>query len=399
MAERQHGDSGAYSIEAQRMIDACAAMVPTLRTRARDVERNRRIPQATIDELDRIGLWKVGVPSDFGGHEFDVREQNEIVATLARGCASTGWVVGIVFQSNWTASINAESAVQEVFAGGIGPRVNGVLAPNGLLTKVDDGYLLNGVWPFSSGSLHVEWASLGALTESPDGKGSVVLVLVPFREITVIDDWFVSGLSGTRSSTVTVSNVPVPAHRVLDLSTALLGRSPSWRTGSFYRTALFPYFATSLTSPAIGAARGALEVYLDEVVGRPVIGTHYNDRSRAPITHVRVAEASLLLDGAEMHANRAADDIIGHAETASPWTFRERARVRADAARSVNLALQAIETLFLASGGSVIRDGGFIQRAIRDVSAMSVHATLSADNVYELYGRVLTGNDPQTPLL
>ncbi len=43
-------------------------------------------------------------------------------------------------------------------------------------------------------------------------------VMIPHREVKVIDDWFVFGLRGTGSKSVAVDDVFVPSRRILGLA-------------------------------------------------------------------------------------------------------------------------------------------------------------------------------------
>ena len=49
---------------------------------------------------------------------------------------------------------------------------------------------------------------------------------VPSASIERKDDWFVNGLTGTGSSSVSVENLDVPAHRYLSLPGLIMGNSP-----------------------------------------------------------------------------------------------------------------------------------------------------------------------------
>ena len=64
----------------------------------------------------------------------------------------------------------------------------------------------------------------------------------------------------------------------------------------------------------------------------------------------------------------------------------------------MGLARQAVDTLFYASGASSIQAHVPIQRFQRDVQALANHAIMHTQTALELYGRVLCGLPPNTPI-
>src|SRR5262249_19849228 len=140
----------------------------------------------------------------------------------------------------------------------------------------DGGYVLNGSWSFASGCDHASWAYLGAFIMSPDAKPSSegAFFLLPIGDCEIVDNWFVSGLAGTGSKDIVVSDVFVPAHRVLLFSDARGGTAPGgkYHRSPLYRMPLLIHGASMLASTAVGAARGALDAYLEMTTGRRTRG-------------------------------------------------------------------------------------------------------------------------------
>lgn len=79
--------------------------------------------------------------------------------------------------------------------------------------------------------------------------------------------------------------------------------------------------------------------------------------------------------------------------------FTKRARVRVDCAHAVRQCLEAVEILYLASGGSGISELSPLQRAWRDVHAVNMHGLMNLQMNQEMYGRVVLGLKPNTPLI
>jgi alkylation response protein AidB-like acyl-CoA dehydrogenase len=60
------------------------------------------------------------------------------------------------------------------------------------------------------------------------------------------------------------------------------------------------------------------------------------------------------------------------------------------------LAKEAVDILAGASGGSSIYLDVPIQRFLRDIQAINLHALMHPNTNFELYGRVLCGLEPDT---
>src|SRR5438045_2163524 len=57
---------------AEEIIARTRAMIPTLRERAPQGERERRLPKDTIADMQAAGLFKVLQPRRWGGYELDI---------------------------------------------------------------------------------------------------------------------------------------------------------------------------------------------------------------------------------------------------------------------------------------------------------------------------------------
>ena len=72
---------------------AAEALVPVLHERADRAEELRRLPDETIADLHRTGLFRILQPGRVGGSELPFRSIVELVAVIGRGCGSTAWVL------------------------------------------------------------------------------------------------------------------------------------------------------------------------------------------------------------------------------------------------------------------------------------------------------------------
>src|SRR5262245_20201990 len=217
------------------LVERAAALMPMLLEQAPAAERARRVSDASFDALSNAGIFLMTAPKRYGGAEADFQTQCDVLANLARGCPSTSWVATILSAMSWLAGTFPDQAQEEIFADG-DPRISGVFSPTGTGTKKDGGLVVNGRWGFNTGRHGAKWTVLNAVV----GSGTDAMptcAIVPSRELTIVDDWYATGMSATGSNTIVAENVFVPAHRCMPLPDMLEARYPANR-----HNAANPYF-------------------------------------------------------------------------------------------------------------------------------------------------------------
>jgi len=107
-------------------------------------------------------------------------------------------------------------------------------------------------------------------------------------------------------------------------------------------------------------------------------------------------EDALKIDSAASHVQRATALLDGLHGAA--LTLQDRVRSRAHIGYATGLAREAVDLLFYASGASSIQSHVPMQRFQRDMQALANHAIMHSPTAVELYGRVLCGLEPNTPL-
>src|SRR5262249_9678758 len=85
------------------------------RERAQRTEADRRIAADMIERMRQAGLFRVMQPQVFGGFEYGFEVFGEIVATLAAGCGSTGWVYGLLASHQWLIACFSREAQEEIW--------------------------------------------------------------------------------------------------------------------------------------------------------------------------------------------------------------------------------------------------------------------------------------------
>ncbi|WP_232292003.1 acyl-CoA dehydrogenase family protein [Frankia sp. QA3] len=293
------------------------------------------------------------------------------------------------------ATLFPEDVQKEVFTSD-SVRVTGVFSPTGTLRPVEGGYRLDGSWRFNTGCRAADWNVTVAMLEGTD---EVLVAMVPANELTVLDDWDTSSASGTGSASTVAEDVFVPAHRVIRFGDAL-GSAVPGRLAAPERTyGLISLSVTQSAAACVGMAKGALELFLERLPGRGITYTGWSEQSESPLTQIQVARAESRIAAAEALVGKLARLLQDRADAGELPSVAERATVRAHGSYAIQLAKEAVDELFEASGASAIQRSVHIQRFHRDLRAYSMHGLLLLTTSLEVHGRMLVGLDAGTPIL
>jgi 3-hydroxy-9,10-secoandrosta-1,3,5(10)-triene-9,17-dione monooxygenase len=385
----------------EELVRRAADLVPLLRANARQCHEERRVPQENLKALAQAGLLKMTLPRRFGGFECDTKTKVRVLGELARGCGSTAWVATLYDDAAFIVSLFPDEVQDEVFAD---PDVHctATLIPAGKAVRQGDGFSVSGRWPFNSGCLDAQWVAEPAIVELEPGQPEVCMFLMPYSELVIEDDWYVSGLRGTGSNTVRGQDVYVPEARMLRMADAKKGiyRSKINQQAALYRIPAMPYILTSGGATFPGLAKAAMELFLERLPGRgPIAYTSYAQRSDAAITHHQVAEAAMKIRAGDHLMLEAAEIVDQHAENRKPYAPETIPMLWGMVSYSNRLFAEAIEILRGASGASGIHESQPIQLVARDAQALATHAVMIPTTGIEHYGRALCGLEPNTPFL
>jgi alkylation response protein AidB-like acyl-CoA dehydrogenase len=382
---------------AEGLVERAAALVPMLLETARTTESERRLSADHFDALSEAGVLRMCAPRRFGGYEADFQTQCDTLAEIARGCPSSSWVATIFSAMGWLAGVFPDEAQEEVFADG-DPRISGVFAPTGTAVRKDGGVVVNGRWGFNTGCHGAKWTIANVILETDEG-GLPTSVLMPSSDVTILDDWFASGMAGTGSNSIVAEDVFVPLHRTLPLPQMVEGVYPAERhnaSGPYHNYPTVSVLIVNAGGTPVGIARGAFDAFMERLPGRAITFTDYTSQAEAPVTHLAVGETALKIDSALAHIAKACAILDEH--PGGPLSREERIRCRAHVSYATGLAREAVDRLFSASGATSIQPQVPIQRFQRDIQALSNHAIMSPSTTTELYGRHLCGLEPNTTL-
>lgn len=391
-------NSKAHPSQAEEMVGRVTGLRSWLRDQQPVAERQRRIPQENIERLDAAGVFSLTTPKRHGGADFTTRELHDIYRALGAGCGATSWVVWAAAGGNlWSFSF-ADDVIAPVYespwagnrtfaVGGSSRRMSGTAR------RVDGGWMVEGRWPFATGSVHASHGYLAVYCDPTDDT-QVGMVLVPKDSLVAKDDWEAMGLAATGSQTVATdgelfvpderfSTPAVLASRIEELAAQGLGP----RRGGLARSLV------TGAGTALGMADHAMEVFLGGLGKRTIPYSPYGNQSDAPITHLTVGRAHSRIRAAGLVADAAIDALDECDRRGVDPTDREVLQFHTDVAYVWDACSSAVETLFHSSGASAIARRQPLQLIARNCRAGSLHAAHTLDTWLENLGRALCGAD------
>lgn len=378
----------------QRLLDDARALVPALRERAAECARLGRLPDATIADFQRAGFFRIMQPARFGGYELEPQVFFDVQATLAEGCMSSAWVLGVVAIHNWQIGMFDERAQRDVWEVDSSVLASSSYMPVGKVTRADGGFRLSGHWGFSSGSKHCRWALLGAMVPPAEAGGApdYRTFLVPVADYEIRDNWNVSGLEGTGSHDIVVKDAWVPEYRTHRSQDGFAGTNPGCAVNAnpIFRLPFGQVFVRAVSSSSIGALRGAAASYLQ--INRDRVGL--NDGKRAaldPVGQNAVAEALVVADESMLVMSRNFARMLESVNGGAPLTIDERIKMRFEAALVSEKCVRAMNQLFYGCGAQGIYRDHPINRFWLDINAGRNHVANNAAKFGRNMGATLMG--------
>lgn len=323
-------------------------------------ERDRVLPFEAVDALKQAGFGALRLAKADGGAGATFRQTYKLALDLAAADAN----VAHIFRNHFTVAeqyarlpYDAKSRAwqAEVAAGGIfglasteaGSNPAGGFAPDTRLDPDGDGFRLNGVKYYSTGTLFAD----SMLIRAAAADGRVAAVIIPTRRegIEIVDDWDGAGQRLTASGTTRFHNVRVEADEaVFD--------APGRGYGLAYSNTQAQLFLTTVVA---GITRGALEDAIALVRRRKrsfyyaPVPTPADD----PFLHQAVGQLAANAFAAEAVILAAADtlDRAGDARDRNDPAAEALAATAAQAAAQAKLV---VDDLALKSGSLLFETGG-----------------------------------------
>jgi 3-hydroxy-9,10-secoandrosta-1,3,5(10)-triene-9,17-dione monooxygenase len=370
---------------AEEVLSRTRAMIPALRKRAPQGERDRRVAKETIAEMQEAGLFRVLQPKRWGGFELPIATYFDVEMALAEGDMSVAWIYGVVGTHPWGLSLFDDRAADDVWGKDRSTLISSSLMPSGTATPEPGGYRVQGRWRYSSGCDHCDWAFLGATIGGADGGyAERCFFLVPRSDYEIIDTWHVSGLKGTGSHDIAVKGAFVPAHRMLRSADTFRGVVPGHaaNTAPLYRLPWGQVFFRGVNTASIGALQGMLDIFLEYGKSRVnrMFGTKAFDD---PIVQLTCAEVAVGLDEMKTMLHHNLRKLEAYAARGELPPYAERVHFKFHAASAADRCSVLATKLFRAAGAAGTYADMPFGRILADITAARQHVS----NQYETIGR------------
>ena len=377
----------------QELIDRARGLIPTLKERSAQAAELRKLPEETIADFHRLGFFKVVQPKRYGGYEMDPSTIFDLQLELGQGCASSAWCYGVISVHSWQLGLFEEQAQDDVWGDDPNTLISSSYMPVGKAEFVDGGVKLSGRWSFSSGCYHCQWVMLGGFVPSEEGAPpDMRTFLVPRSDYEIIDNWHTSGLRGSGSNDVVVDGAFVPDHRMHKFTDGFKQDSPgnAVNPSPVYRYPFGQIHVRSVSTPAVGAALGALEEYRDYMKSKISQATG-GKAADSPVNSASAAEAAAALDREVLTLRRNFEEMFSCLKDGEKIPMERRVRFRHDSARAVDVARNVVDRLFTTCGARAAFSDHPINRHFQDVHTIRLHHANAPDSPASNFGGFLFG--------
>jgi 3-hydroxy-9,10-secoandrosta-1,3,5(10)-triene-9,17-dione monooxygenase len=159
-----------------------------------------------------------------------------------------------------------------------------------------------------------------------------------------------------------------------------------------YQGRIQPFLIGEATAVAVGAARGALELYADSFKGKRSMFPPNLERTEDPEYLRHYGNALALISTAEAALVRAGEEFMDFAREAAsgaaPFDESRELRLTLIEQQCVRLAWEAMEEIYRTAGTSAsAKQGAAIGRIFRNIAVINTHPALQLDRTAMAAGR------------
>jgi len=368
-------------------LDALADLAPMIAAHRQAMDRDRRLPAPLYEALADAGLFRLWLPLTLGGPELSPVDFMDVVERASALDGTVGWLIGNGAGMSRIAGYLPEPVAREWFAD---PRSFVVSATGavGSAVPVPGGYKVTGRWPFGSGAHHAD--RFMGLCSIQDGDPQLrICCHVARADVTVIDNWHVSGLRGSGSCDFEVREAFVPAEHVHEFF-APAPRQP----GSLYRLPNICAFPWSIAGVPLGIARAAIDCLAGIAMKKTRAGSS-SPLAEREMAQSKIGEAEALYGAARAFLCQAMGELMVAMDGPPEGFLLARGGLRLALAHAADSSVAIVDSMARLAGSAAIFETFALERCVRDVHAAVKHVAMAPAN-YILYGRLRLGLDPGT---
>jgi len=355
--------------EGAAMLGRIQSLQTLLQSNTAKARLERRVPVENIQALQQAGFFLALQPARWGGYELDPQDFFRMQLAIAKSCMSTAWASGIIAVHAFQIALMDPRAQQDVWGEDIHTRISSAYAPMGKVDPVEGGFRFSGRWGWSSGCDHCSWALLGGLL--PDGTYRTFLV--PRTDYRIEDTWHSMGLQGTGSNDIVVDGAFVPDYRTHKQSDGFEGTNPGVNRDSanLYHLPWAQLFIRVVSTPAIGAARHALDLYTEMVKGKA--SGDVTKLAQDSGTQMRIAAAKNTIEEMTTVLLANFDAMMSTLRAGGKISLEDRVLYRYQASLVIDKSIEVVDALFSSAGGSSVFRGSDIQQCFLDIHTARAH--------------------------
>jgi alkylation response protein AidB-like acyl-CoA dehydrogenase len=362
-------------------------LLEPIRAAAPETEANRRLPAAIVESMQKAGVFAVAVPKSWGGLELDPVTHARGIELLTTADASAGWCAMIGCDTGYASAHLDDAAGRELFADSTAATVF-VADPTGAAIPTDGGFTVTGRWTFASGSSHAKVFCFGCLVPTDSGprmlgpgRPEIRVIAMPAEQAQVIDTWTTTGLRGSASHDVAVTNVFVPEERTFGFS------DPMRRTGALYR--LPNLFVFKIAAIPLGIARGALDDVLAIAATKRTLGSSISI-SEQQWLQTAIARAEFKYRQARSFYYEALRAVWETLESGEMPVQRQVVDLHLSMVGAMENCTEIVDSMYRAAGSASLYARHTLDRRFRDIHTAGQHTTFAPDRISD-DGKVLLG--------
>jgi indole-3-acetate monooxygenase len=365
------------------------ALLPEIEARAEEIEQAREVPRDLAEKLRSAGVFRRYVPRSHGGDEMWPDEGLTVIEELARADASVAWVAAVGSEGPSFYAYLAPDTYDKIFAGGPDIIHSGVINATGKAVRDKGGYRFSGRWSFASGANIADYICIHGVLDGGEQAGGMPATrmgVVPAREVNIDDVWHVSGLKGTGSNDIVVSDLFIP-----DEWTGTFAELPPIARHPLDQRPLLARFGSEFAAVAVGIAQAALDD-ITNIARNKVPATSRSKLAADPVAQYLVGQLATDLYMARTLLHQVARDDQASVPFGPPDNTAMVIR-RARLTRAAAVAASVVEGAYGVSGTTGLFESCPLQRRLRDVRAVTQHYMLSARSAYGPVGTAILSEE------
>ena len=347
-----------------------------------EAEQIRHLPAPLVQAMRERGLFCLWLPRSMGGPELSIEACILVMEELSRQDGSVGWnsMISTNHSILWS-HLRPEVAAaltnggKTIIAGTIGSGGSASAPGGGVATAVPGGYRISGRWPYASGCHHADWMVAngrifdagGEPRTDAQGNAGLFSFLIDPAEVTILDNWYTTGMRGTGSHDFEGTDIFVPEERHFSTN-----QPATYEPSPLYSTARMTPWCASIAGVALGIARGALDAFIGIARTKPARMNRSSLMDRETI-HRAVGEAEGKLRAARcflLETARSVDACIVRRE-AIPDALA--AMMRCAGSTASLASMEVCDAMFTAAGMTSTYATNKLDRCFRDIHMVTQH--------------------------